>query len=376
MSQLRTLCTTVFESVRLRNRIFTYLVFSHLLNQLTSDLEPRTNYWPLSRDRHKLPFVFLNYLVFTLGFLLLVGGADWLIKGASALAKKFGLSEIAIGLTVVAFGTSAPELVVNIVSSFRASGELIVGNIIGSNIANIALVLGSAGLLAPLAIERELIRKDIPIGILGVAAIYLLATKNGGEFILDRLDGLVLFLGFIAFLWLIYRAAKSKKDVAAAEAPTIKKAPIKTGMALVFVGGGLAALALGGEFVVDSAIRIARHFEVSEKLIGLTLVAIGTSLPELVTSVIAVWRKKIDLAIGNVVGSNVFNIFWVLGASALVNPVHFPATAVTDLLVLIGFSFLLLAANVLGKKYTLDRWQAAILFTSYIAYLGFIMWRG
>ncbi|MCF7846418.1 MAG: calcium/sodium antiporter [Candidatus Peribacteraceae bacterium] len=320
--------------------------------------------------------MFLSYLIFALGFALLVKGADWLIKGSSTLAKKFGLSEIAIGLTVVAFGTSAPELVVNVVGSLRTSGEIVVGNIVGSNIANIALVLGSAGLLAPLAIERGLIKKDIPIGILGIAAIYFLASQSGSELVLGHLAGVLLILGFVGFLWLIYRAAKKKPVVAEAEAPLLKKEKMDAGMATIFIISGLLALALGGEFVVDSAIRIARNFGVSEKLIGLTLVAIGTSLPELVTSIVAVWRKKIDLAIGNVVGSNVFNIFWVLGVSAIIAPIHFSSAIVTDLIVLAGMSLILMAANFIGKKYTLDRWQAAILLTSYISYIGFIIYRG
>lgn len=323
-----------------------------------------------------MAFVFLNYLIFAAGFALLVAGADWLIKGVSTLAKKFGLSEIVIGLTIIAFGTSAPELVVNIVSSFQGSGELVVGNIIGSNIANIALVLGLAGLIAPLAIKDSLIRQEIPLGILGVAAIYFLANKSSAEFVLGRFAGVILILGFFFFLWLIYQSVQKKKSEAATIAAIVEQERLGLGRALFFAASGLTALAIGGQSVVSSATEIARTFGVSEKLIGLTLVAVGTSLPELVTSVVAVWKKKVDLAIGNVIGSNVFNIFWVLGASALINPIHFAASITTDLLVLTGLSLALLAASFIGKKYTLERWQAAILLMSYCGYIGFIIWRG
>lgn len=320
--------------------------------------------------------VFLSYLIFAAGFALLVAGADWLIKGASTLAKKFGLSEIVIGLTIVAFGTSAPEFVVNILGSLHGNGELVVGNIIGSNIANIALVLGLAGLIAPLAIKDSLIRQEIPLGILGIAAIYFLANRNSAEFVLGRFAGVILIFGFVVFLWLIYQSVQKKKSEAAAMAAVVEQEKMSLGLALIFSAGGLLALAGGGEAVVSSATEIARHFGVSEKLIGLTLVAVGTSLPELVTSIVAVWKKKVDLAIGNVIGSNVFNIFWVLGASAVINPIHFAASITTDLLVLTGLSLVLLAASFIGKKYTLERWQAAILLTSYCGYVGFIIWRG
>lgn len=315
--------------------------------------------------------VFLTCLLFVLGFILLVKGAGWLIEGAVAVAEKFRIPEIAIGLTVVAFGTSAPELVVNVVSAFRASGELVVGNIIGSNIANLALVLGIAGIIAPLAIKKSLVRKEIPFGILGILAIYFLATKSGELLTLGRVGGGVLLAGFAIFLWVIYRMVKAGDTRLA-----FREKKMDFGMAAICVAGGLLALAIGGELVVNSAVRIAENFGVSEKLIGLTLVAIGTSLPELVTSVLAVLKNKIDIAVGNVVGSNVFNIFWVLGVSALLRPIVFSAEIVTDLAVLAGVTSLLLAATFFGKKYKLDRAEAFVLLASYASYIGFIVWRG
>ncbi|MDD3066421.1 MAG: calcium/sodium antiporter [Candidatus Gracilibacteria bacterium] len=315
--------------------------------------------------------MFLTYFLFALGFVLLVKGAEWLIEGAAVFARKFHISEIVVGLTLVAFGTSAPELVVNIISSLRGSGELVMGNIVGSNIANIALVLGCAALIAPLAIQKDLMKKEIPLGIFGVLLIWLLAKPTGELLTINRLGGLILITGFGVFLYLIFRYSKSKFQF-----PNIITKEMTLRTSLIFIVGGLIALSFGGEFVVDSARRIAESFGVSEKLIGLTLVAIGTSLPELVTSVVAVWKKKVDIAIGNVVGSNVFNIFWVLGISAVIQPTTFNQTINFDLVVLVGFTLLLLTATFLGKRYQLNRWGAALLLISYAGYLGYIVNRG
>jgi len=315
--------------------------------------------------------MFLTYFLFALGFVLLVKGAEWLIEGAAVFARKFHISEIVVGLTLVAFGTSAPELVVNIISSLRGSGELVMGNIVGSNIANIALVLGCAGLIAPLAIQKDLMKKEIPLGIFGVLLIWLLAKPTGELLTINRLGGLILIIGFGIFLYLIFRYSKSKFQF-----PNIITKEMTLRTSLIFIVVGLIALSFGGEFVVDSARKIAESFGVSEKLIGLTLVAIGTSLPELVTSIVAVWKKKVDLAIGNIVGSNVFNIFWVLGVSAVIQPVTFNQAIDFDLVVLTGFTLLLLSAIFFGKRYQLNRWGAALLLISYSGYLGYIVNRG
>lgn len=313
--------------------------------------------------------MFFTYLLFALGFAMLVKGADWLVEGAVTFARRFRINEITIGLTIVAFGTSAPELVVNVVSSIRASGELVVGNIIGSNIANIALVLGTAGILAPLVIKKSLIKKEIPFGILGAFLIYFLAVRNIETFTLGRWGGGILLVLFGVFLWLVW----SSKEV---EEKIKTKAKHNLGMAGFFIIGGLLGLGVGGEFVVSSAVKIATNFGVSEKLIGLTLVAIGTSLPELVTSAVAVKRGRIDIAVGNVVGSNVFNIFWVLGFSALINPISFATNTMVDLGVLVGITMLLLLATFTGKKYSLDKWEASMMLIAYFVYLGFAIWRG
>jgi len=314
--------------------------------------------------------VFLNYLLFALGFALLVKGANWLIDGSVSFARRLCISEIIIGLTVVAFGTSAPELVVNIVSSVRGSSDLVVGNIVGSNIANIALVLGVAGLIAPLAVKKELVKKEIFLGIIGAAAIYLLAVKSGETLTLGRISGGILLTGFTAFLWLIYRSAKS------GEMENVEKHKLSLFAAIGLAVGGLTGLAVGGQLVVGNAIVIAENFGISQSLIGLTLVALGTSLPELVTSIVAIKKNKSDIAIGNAVGSNIFNIFWVLGLSAVIRPIVFDVKLKFDIIVLGIVTLLFVALIFIGKKYKISKWQSAVLLAGYIGYLGFIIWRG
>jgi len=336
--------------------------------------------------------MFLNYFLFIVGFILLIKGANWLINGSTALARRFKISEITIGLTIVAFGTSAPELVVNVLSSLKASGELVVGNIVGSNIANFGLGLGVAGLIAPLVVKKSIIKKEIPMGLLGVAFIYLLATHPGQfpeNFTITRFGGLILFLGFCCFLYFIWKAEKE------GELQKPEKAKISLPAAIFLAIIGLSGLAFGGETVVENAVTIAKSWGVSEKLIGLTLIAIGTSLPELVTSIIAARKGKSDIAIGNIVGSNVFNIFWVLGASAIITPIHYPANLIVDLGVLAtitiffvlvtymgksGFSLFFWrkkdTLDLLGKENVLSRLGASILVVSYFVYLGFVIWRG
>ncbi|MFH0776291.1 MAG: calcium/sodium antiporter [Patescibacteria group bacterium] len=334
----------------------------------------------------------LSYLLFVVGFVLLVKGADWLVDGAAALARRFGISEIAIGLTIVAFGTSAPELVVNILASLKTEGELVVGNIIGSNIANLGLGLGLAGLIAPLIVKKSIIRKEIPLGLLGAALIYLLAAHPGRlpeTLTIQPFGGIVLVLGFCIFLYFIWKAEK------AGEIPQPEKDSLGLGMAIFLTLAGLAGLALGGEMVVKNAIFLAESWGVSEKLIGLTLVAVGTSLPELVTSITAARRGKSDIAIGNIVGSNVFNIFWVLGLSAIIAPVNYSSKMVVDLVVLAGVTIFFVLATFLGKsgfrlrfwkkrsalellgqENVLNRFGAAVLVFAYVGYVAFIVTRG
>jgi cation:H+ antiporter len=316
------------------------------------------------------------YLLFALGFALLVKGADWLIDGSVSLARRLHISEMIVGLTVVAFGTSAPELTVNVVSAIRGTGGITIGNIIGSNIANIALILGATGLLATLPIKGSLLKKEIPFSLLGAVLIFALSTgawSGSATLTMGRIGGAVLIASFAFFLHWIWREIRAGHT---AEVEELDESHHSISKALLLTGVGLALLIVGGKLVVDNAVAIATSFGISESLIGLTLVAIGTSLPELAASITAALKGKTDLAVGNVVGSNVFNIFWVLGLSAVIRPIEFERTVTTDLLVLGGFTLLLAGLPFLNHQRALTRWHAALFLVGYAGYIWFIVQRG
>jgi len=317
----------------------------------------------------------LPFLLLALGFAFLVKGADLLVDGSVGLAKRWGISELIIGLTVVAFGTSAPELFVNVSSSIKGTNGITVGNIIGSNIANLALVLGAAGVLRPMALQRGLLRKDIPISLFGAAAIYFLARSAGDSLILNTLSGILLIAGFVAFLYLIWRDIMSGKgsDLLADLRDTKQ---LGIGRALSYALGGFVGLALGGQLVVDSAVTIATRFGMSETFIGLSIIALGTSLPELVTSIVAALKNRIGLAIGNAIGSNIFNIFWVLGISAIIHPITYDRSLLFDLGVLAGVTLLIAGLPFTNTARELRRWHAVLLLACYISYISYITIRG
>lgn len=304
------------------------------------------------------------------GFVLLVIGADWLVNGASALAKKYNVSDLAIGLTIVAFGTSAPELVVNVFAAAQGSHDIVLGNIIGSNNFNLLVILGIAGIITPLAVQHSTVWKEIPFSLLAVAVLFIFANDifSDGTGVISRFDGIILLAFFGWFLW--YVAKQLKNDPAEAEIVTKQYPGWK--MALLIVGG-LAALIAGGRLVVTSAVDIARVIGMSEKLIGLTIVAAGTSLPELATSVVAAIKKNNDIAVGNIVGSNIFNIFLILGVSSVINPVSFNTVFNVDLALLAGGTLLLFFAMFTGRKHKLDRWEAILLLTIYIGYTIYLV---
>jgi cation:H+ antiporter len=315
----------------------------------------------------------INFLLLLTGFIILIKSADLLVNGASALAVKLTISEMAVGLTVVAFGTSTPELIVNIYASLANNAELTFANIIGSNIINILLILGVSGIIYALQTKKNTIWREIPFSLL--AGIVLLIMCN--DYVLDktvnilsRSDGVVLLLFFIIFF--IYTFTISKITVA--DKPEIKMLANFT--ITIFIVGGLLGLILGGKLVVNHAVEIARILGVSEKLIGLTIVSIGTSLPELFTSAVAAYKKKSDIAIGNIVGSNIFNIFFVLGISALIHPISFNSTFNIDIFILIIASLLLFFTMFTGGERTLDRWEAIVLLCLFITYNIFILIRG
>ncbi len=304
------------------------------------------------------------------GLALLITGAHGLVDGASALAKKFKVSDLAIGLTIVAFGTSAPELVVSVFASFQNHQDIVFGNVIGSNNFNLFIILGITGLIAPMVVQSSTIWKEIPISFLGIALAYMLTHHIFGtdQNILTRIDGLILLILFGFFLYYVYNQLKS--DPVVIENKAVTYSNLKTYSYIIF---GLAGLVIGGRLLVTTAVDMATTFGMSEKLIGLTIVAAGTSLPELATSVVAAFKKNSDIAVGNIIGSNIFNLFFILATSAVIRPIVYDTVFDLDLYILAGGTIFVFIAMFTGKKKKLDRWEAAILLVSYIAYLVYVI---
>lgn len=319
--------------------------------------------------------MFLYILLFVVGLALLVKGADFLVDGASSLAKRFNIPELVIGLTIVAFGTSAPELVVNVIASSKGLSDVVLGNIIGSNLFNLLAILGIAGLIYPLSVTKNTVWKEMPYSFLAALVLLILANDHwtgADQDQVGRMDGVVLLLFFVAFLAYIALSLKQEPTVEVGEQEVLGK--LKTG---IYIVGGLAGLMIGGKLVVDNAINIARTMDVSERLISLTIVAAGTSLPELATSAMAAYKKKSDLAVGNIVGSNIFNIFLILGISATVNPVaYLPASYNMPVFLLLGGTLLTFGAMFTGKRKMLDRWEAAILLIVFVGYTTYLITAG
>jgi cation:H+ antiporter len=309
-------------------------------------------------------------LLLVLGLVVLIKGADWMVGGASALARKYHVSDLVIGLTIVAFGTSAPEMVVNVIASSQNLHDIVLGNILGSNIANLFLILGITGIIYPLMVQSSTTWKEIPLSLLAVVVLFLF----GNNFfmrenpVVSRLDGFLLLGMFSMFLYYVFRLAKS--DPAPRELAVSPMSGLKMGLLIII---GLAGLVLGGRLVVDNAIKIATTLGLSEKIIGFTIVAVGTSLPELATSVVAAIRKNTNIAVGNIIGSNIFNLLLVLPISALVQPVSFNPIFNNDLYLLAGGTLLLFIAMFTGNVKKLDRWEAAILLAIYIGYTGWLV---
>lgn len=317
--------------------------------------------------------IVLSFLILFAGFFILIKSAGYLVDGSSSLAKTLNISNIAIGLTVVAFGTSAPELVVNIFASIQHKSDMVFGNIIGSNIFNILFVLGVSGLIRPLIILKSTIRKEIPFALLG--SILLLFLVNDARIfnsinILSRFDGLLLFGFFILFIIYAFRISKVAPED---KNFNFKKLSLKK--SALFVVLGIIGLCLGGKVVIDSSVSICRAFNISEKLISLTVISIGTSLPELVTSIVATFKRNNDIAVGNVVGSNIFNIFAILGISAVISPLPYNCVLNFDILVMIIATLFLFIFMFIGTRKKLDRWQAFLFLVFYVLYVSYIYFR-
>ncbi len=310
-------------------------------------------------------------LMLILGFIGLYMGAEWLVRGASRLAKLMGLSPLLIGLTVVAFGTSAPELLVSLVSALKGKNMIAVGNVVGSNICNIALVLGIASLFHPIACQKEIIRRDIPIMV--IISIYLMIISLDSK--IGRFDGLILFLSLIAYtIFNYYGEKKRQKDVFILDDLRLKKG-IKKSSQIFLIVVGILLVVLGARMVVSGAEMIMRMFGISERVIGLSIVAFGTSLPELATSAVASYRRHMDISIGNLIGSNVFNIMCVLGLTGLIKPILLPegifkSHIFIDYMIMLFIS--ILPWFMIKKDLLMSRKDGLILLGIYITYILYL----
>ena len=304
-----------------------------------------------------------------LGFGVLIKGADWLVDGGSALARKYKISELAIGLTIVAFGTSMPEFVVNTFAAYQSHADIAFGNIIGSNVFNLFAILGLAGLITPLIVQSSTVWKEIPLSFLAALLLFFLSNSIISEKeVLSRFDGVILLIFFCLFLYYVFLQLKSENVPMEINQTELSNAKI-----WLFIFLGLAFLISGGRLVVVNSVKIAGDLGISQTIIGLTIVAIGTSLPELATSVVAAIKKNNDIAVGNIIGSNIFNIFFILGVSSLIRPLDYNNKFNYDLYLLGVGTLLLFMAMFSGKKKKLDRWEAGILLLIYIGYTIFLI---
>jgi cation:H+ antiporter len=319
----------------------------------------------------------LNFFLFVVGFLILIKGADWLVVGSSCIAKKNNISDLVVGLTIVSMGTSMPELLVNILASSKDASEIAIGNILGSNIANILLILGITSFMYPIKVKQSTFNKEIPFSIVALLLVGLVANISffdNQDNSITHLDGLFLIVFFGLFIAYIIGLAKTGRPDLLDEIPD---AEMNNGKAALYIILGVIGLFLGGKWVVDGAIEIARLFQLSEAFIGLTIVAIGTSLPELVTSAMAAYRKNTDIAMANVIGSNIFNLLWVLGVSAIISPLNYQPSLNTDMVILLFASALILIGLKNGKpKNQIGKTTGILFLILYVAYLCFLIYRG
>lgn len=313
----------------------------------------------------------MNIILLLLGFAPLIYGATLLVDSASSLARKFNVPNIVIGLTIVAFGTSSPELIVNLLSSSAGNTELALGNIVGSNIFNTLVILGICAMIVPLSVKSNTVWIEIPLCLLAAVSLLVLANDaliDGAVFsVLSRIDGLILILFFLIFMG--YNVSMMLRGSFSDEVSVKDYKVIKAIILLIL---GFALLFTGGRMIVIYAVRLAETFGIAERIIALTIVSAGTSLPELATSVIAARKKSFDLAVGNIVGSNIFNIFFVLGTSALLTPIPLGGSANFDLLANIIASLLLFIFLFTGKGRQLERWEGLLFLAIYLAYLNYL----
>jgi len=317
-----------------------------------------------------------EFILFILGFPLLLGGAYALVGGASSLALRLGVSELVVGLTVVAVGTSAPELIVSVLSAFQGAADIAVGNVVGSNLANILLILGLSALIAPLALEKTLRWREIPFVLLSTLVLAVLANDHlladRPASVLDRGDGLAILGYFAVFMYYVVSVAR-RKEVSESENG---KQPLPLPLAMVLVALGIAGLGLGGQWLVQGAKSLAAAAGMSQALIGLTIVAVGTSLPELATSITAAFKGNADIAVGNVVGSNIFNILWILGLTSTITPVAYNPKLNVDVWILVAVTILFFLFTFTGKQHKVDRREGLLFVLLYAGYMIFLGIRG
>lgn len=310
----------------------------------------------------------LKYIYLIVGFVLLIKGADFFVEGSSSVAKKLRVPSIIIGMTIVAMGTSLPETSVSVSASIAAKNDLAISNVIGSNIFNLMVVCGICAVLCPLTVDGTALKRDFPFSIVMAG---LLMALGGIDGVVGRFDGILFLVLFVVFLLIMIYSAKKSRDNSAPEADEYKIMPVWK--CILYMVGGIAAIAAGGEMVVEGASDIARAFGMSENLIGMTIVALGTSLPELVTSVVAARKNELDMALGNVIGSNIFNILFVLGIASAISPVSYTNENLIDSAVLIVMSMIVLIFCLPKKR--LIRWNGAAMLALYAGYTAYIFTR-
>ncbi len=315
----------------------------------------------------------INILFLFGGIVLILFSANWLVDGASALAKRFGISDMVVGLTIVGFGTSAPELTVNIFSALKGTTDIAIGNVLGSNISNILLILGVSAIIFPISIQANTKWKEIPFSLLAIVVLGIMAnslfiegTPTGN--LITRGDGLILLCFMIIFLVYTFGIARHSVN-AIAQTSDVKSIGVKKASILVLIG--LIGLFFGGKYLVAGAVEFAKILGMSEKVIGLTIIAIGTSLPELATSVVAALKKKSDIAIGNIIGSNIFNVFFILGTTAIIQPIRIDTPINFDIGIALLSSILLFISTITFKKKRIDRIEGIIFISIYVCYITY-----
>ncbi len=322
--------------------------------------------------------IIIPVLYLIVGFVLLVKGADFFVEGASSIAKRMHIPTIVIGLTIVAFGTSAPELAVSLSAAIKGSNDIAIGNVVGSNIFNLLIVIGVSAMISPLTVKRSMIKKDYPLSIFAAVLLGVLCLDSvlfhAKETTLGRMDGVILLVCFVFFMYITVREGlRGRKDAKKEHEDEVENMSFPIGKSIVLLVVGLAGIVFGGDLSVEGAKEIARAFGLSEALIGLTIVAIGTSLPELVTSIVAAKKGESDIALGNVVGSNLFNIFFILGCSATILPMHVSGTYIYDIGLLIIVS--VLAFIPIAKSKKVGRVMGGVMTLAYVAYTVYLIMR-